>query len=66
MKAYLITTGTIFGLITLAHVARVFVEGVHLAKDPFFLFLTALAAALCIWAWRLVGLTSQAPQRENV
>lgn len=35
MKAYLITTGIIFGLITAAHVARVIVEGAGLAKDPF-------------------------------
>ncbi len=54
MKAYLITTGTVFGLITLAHVCRVFAEGRHLATDPLFILLTVAAAALCVWAWRLV------------
>ena len=54
MKAYLTTTGTVFGLITLAHVARIFAEGAHLAKDPVFLLLTLAAAALSFWAWRLL------------
>ena len=60
MKAYLITTGTVFGLITLAHICRVFVEGPRLAKDPVFILLTLLAIALCIWAWRLLGRSSRA------
>jgi hypothetical protein len=54
MKAYLITTGTVFGLIVLAHIARVFAEGPRLAADPGFVLLTILAAALSIWAWRLL------------
>ena len=55
MKAYLITTGTVFGLITLAHGWRLFAEGPHMAKDRVFILLTLAAAALCFWAWRLVG-----------
>jgi hypothetical protein len=54
MKAYVITTGAIFGLITLAHIWRGFVEGPHLAKEPWFVLLTILAAALCLWAFRLL------------
>jgi hypothetical protein len=54
MKAYLITTGTIFGLITLAHVWRVIAESPHLATDPWFILLTIIAAALCLWAFRLL------------
>ena len=54
MRAYLITTGTIFGLITVAHLWRIAQEGRHLAAEPFFLILTALAAALCVWAFRLL------------
>jgi len=53
MKAYLVTTGTVFGLIVVAHICRVFAEGPHLATDPFFLLMTLAAAALCFWAWRL-------------
>lgn len=58
MKAYLITTGTVFGLITLAHVLRVIVEGGGLARDPWFVLLTLIAAALSFWAWRLLGRSS--------
>jgi uncharacterized membrane protein len=59
MKAYLITTGTVFGLITLAHVGRVLAEGPHLATDPLFVLLTVAAAALCFWAWRLLRRSSR-------
>ena len=56
MKAYLITTGAVFALITLAHIARVFAEGPHLATDPLFIVLTVATAVLCFWAccllWR--------------
>jgi hypothetical protein len=34
MKAYLITTGTLFGLITMAHVWRVIGEGMELVHNP--------------------------------
>jgi hypothetical protein len=54
MRAYLITTGTIFALIVVAHVWRAFAEGSHLATDPVFVLLTILAAALSFWAWRLL------------
>ncbi len=50
MKAYVMTTGVLFGLITLAHVWRVFEEGRGLAADPSFILLTIAAAALCLWA----------------
>ena len=56
MKAYLMTTGSVFGLIVLAHVWRVIAEGPHLVTDPWYILLTAAAAALCVWAWRLLRL----------
>jgi hypothetical protein len=56
MKAYLVTTGSVFGLIVLAHVWRVVEEGPHVTTDPFFILLTAAAAALSLWAWRLLTL----------
>ncbi len=58
MKAYLIITGSIFGLIALAHVARTIAEAQRLADDPWFYLegpgLGVVAAALSIWAWRLL------------
>jgi hypothetical protein len=59
MKAYVITTGAIFGLLTLAHIWRGFAEGPNLAKDPWFVLITVVAAALCVWAWRLLRLSSR-------
>lgn len=59
MKAYLITTGTIFGLITLAHIWRAVEEGSRLATDPWFVLLTVMAAGLSIWAWRLLSRSSR-------
>ena len=53
MGAYLITTGVAFGLITLAHVARIFLEGSRLVTEPWFVLITFVAAALTVWAWRL-------------
>jgi len=53
MKAYLITTGTLFGLLTIVHLWRVIEEWPHLGTDPWFLIITLVAAALCVWAWRL-------------
>jgi hypothetical protein len=50
MKAYVATTGTIFGLIVLAHIARVAAEGPQLAQDPFFILITLAATGLALWA----------------
>ena len=54
MRAYLLTTGTVFGLVTLAHVWRVVAESPGLARDPWYVLLTVLSAALCVWALRLL------------
>ncbi len=59
MKTYVMTTGTVFGLLTLAHVWRAFSEGPHLATDPSFVLITVAAATLCVWAWRVLRLSSR-------
>jgi hypothetical protein len=59
VKAYLVTTGAVFSLITLAHIWRMIAEGSHLAADPSYLLLTAVAAALGVWAWRLFRLSAR-------
>jgi hypothetical protein len=51
MKAYIITSGAIFALITVAHIARLATETSHVLREPIFLVLTILAAALSIWAF---------------
>ena len=50
MKAYVITTGIIFGVLTVLHLLRMGVER-HLITDPHFILLTLLSAVLCIWAF---------------
>jgi tellurite resistance protein TehA-like permease len=57
MRAYVMTTGAVFGLLTLAHVWRVIVEGPHLATDLSYVLITVAAAGLCLWACRLLWRT---------
>ena len=59
MKTYVITTGVLFGLVTLAHLWRMIEEGRALAASPWYVAITILAAALAVWAWRVVGRSSQ-------
>jgi len=54
MRAYVLTTGALFGLLVVVHAWRAFQEGLGLAKDPWFLSSTLAAAALCFWSWRLL------------
>jgi hypothetical protein len=52
MRAYLATTGTLFVLLTLAHIVRAFQE-THLTRDPWFWLVTILPCVLAVWALRL-------------
>ena len=53
MRAYVMTTGVIFGLLVVAHIWRMFVEG-HLATQPEYIVITLIAGLLSLWAARLV------------
>jgi hypothetical protein len=57
MRAYLATSGTLFGIVAIAHVLRTIAEWSRLATDPGFIAegpgLGVLTASLAIWAWRL-------------
>jgi len=54
MRAYVITSGIVFALLTLAHIWRGIVEGAHLATEPWFILLTLATAGLSVWAARLL------------
>jgi len=54
MKAYLIATGTVFGLLAIAHVWRVIAESNLLAADPWFVLITVISAAMSVWAFTLL------------
>ena len=57
MRAYVMTTGVLFGLLALLHAWRLIEEGLHVDKSPWFVLITVAAAGLCIWAWRLLKLS---------
>ena len=57
MKAYLITTGSVFALIVVSHVLRFITEGGAL-REPSLWLLTVLPAGLSFWAWSLLRLSS--------
>ncbi|HEU0055277.1 MAG TPA: hypothetical protein VFQ39_18950 [Longimicrobium sp.] len=50
MRAYVITTGAVFGLLTVAHLLRIVGENPRLATDPFYVVITVISAMLCAWA----------------
>jgi hypothetical protein len=59
MKAYLLLTGSLFGLAGVAHLVRVFVERDHsLSGDPQFFVtnigLFVVGGGMALWALRLV------------
>jgi len=61
VKAYLVITGTLFGLIAVLRLLRAIAEWHLLATDPWYFLgmagLGVLAAALAVWAWRLLRLS---------
>jgi hypothetical protein len=54
MKTYVVTTGVLFALLTLAHLWRMIQEGHGLATDPWYVGITVATAALSLWAWRVL------------
>jgi len=58
MKAYIITTGTLFGLIAIMHFLKAISERQQMTTDPWGFFgmaaLGLLAAGLSVWASRLL------------
>ncbi len=50
MKSYVIVTGLAFALLAPAHVARIFLEGWHVATSPMFIITTLASVAISIWA----------------
>lgn len=50
MKWYIVTTGVVFALLTLAHVARMLEEGTYLIREPIFLATTVASVGLSVWA----------------
>jgi hypothetical protein len=57
MKAYLLTSGSIFGIIGTLHLSNIVLRWHQMASDGHFaaenLILTSLAGGLAFWAFRL-------------
>ena len=58
MRAYVMTTGVVFGLLTLAHLWRM-IEERQMAAEPGYVLITVATGVLCLWAWRLVWRSSR-------
>ncbi len=63
MKAYLITTGLLFGLLAVAHLVLTIAEWSRLATEPWRIVqgpgIGIVAAALSFWAWRLLRVATR-------
>ena len=63
MKAYLITTGSLFGLLALVHMWRIVGQWPRLLHDSGEIIeagIGVVAVALCLWAWRLLRRSARA------
>ena len=50
------TSGGVFLLLVIAHIARIILEGPRVLLDVWFATFTVLPAALSLWAWRVFRL----------
>ena len=55
MRRYIVITGAAAVLLALAHLARIFVEGSHLLRQPAFLLATVASVGIGVWAFVLLG-----------
>jgi len=60
VRAYVMTTGALFGLLTAVHLWRALEEGPQLATNPWYVLITLLTAGLSAWAWRVLRVSSRA------
>ena len=59
MKTYVMTTGALFGLLTLVHIWRMIQENRATGDRPLVSPHHCHAAALCLWAFRLVRVSQR-------
>ena len=59
MKAYLVTTAVVFGLLVVVHAWRLIAEGWGVLRDPFYDVATLAALGLVLWAVRLLVRTTR-------
>ena len=54
MKTYLWVTGSVFALLAVVHIWRIVAESGAPARQPLFVLITAISAALSGWAFKLL------------
>ena len=54
MRRYIVITGAAAVLLALAHLARIFLEGSHLLRQPAFLLATVASVSTGAWAFGLL------------
>ena len=50
MRAYAVTTGVVFGLIVIAHIARLVAEGPSAFRSPVFVISSLLSIGMVVWS----------------
>jgi hypothetical protein len=50
MRAYVVTTGLMFGLLVIAHIARLAVEGPGALRSPIFVIASLLSIGMLVWS----------------
>lgn len=50
MRAYVVATGVLFGLIVIAHIARLVAEGTDAFRSPVFVVASLLAIGMVAWS----------------
>jgi hypothetical protein len=50
VRCYVIAAGIIFGLIFIAHLARIFAEGAGILREPIFVATSLLSLGMALWA----------------
>jgi hypothetical protein len=65
VKAYLLTTGVIFALLTILHGWRMVAEAGGPGRDPWFLLITLVAAAFTVWAGVLFRQTQRGEPKQS-
>lgn len=53
-RAYVRISGGIFALLLCAHVARVFLDGAYVLREPLFVATSLIALGMTLWAIRLL------------
>jgi hypothetical protein len=54
MQSYIVTSGVLFTLLVIVHIARIFVEGPAVILEPAFAASTILGVGMSTWALLLV------------